>query len=88
MHSKPALIIPSIGRTVHFVLPSGEHRPAVIVRVFDPSPSENSRVNLQVFTDATNDGLDSIVWRTSVAQDAEQMKPSTWHFPEPIARMV
>ena len=42
---------PSIGRVVHYVLPAdarypGEHRPALIVKVWN-----DSSVNLQVFVD-------------------------------------
>jgi hypothetical protein len=46
------------GRAVHFVLPNGEHRPAVIVKVWrkgDGTPPDNGMSNLSVFTDWTND---------------------------------
>jgi hypothetical protein len=49
----------SIGRLVHFVLPNGEHRPAIVVRVwpdeFPNNTEEKTGVNLQVFLDGTND---------------------------------
>ena len=77
-------MIPSIARTVHYVLPNGEHRPAIIVRVWDPSPTEKSLVQLQVFTDGSNDGLQNVEWRTSVHQDADTKAPNTWHEPERI----
>jgi hypothetical protein len=75
-------MIPSIGRIVHFVLPSGEHRPAIIVRIWDFVPTASSSVQLQVFTDGSNDGLNYVEWRTSVHQDAETKAPGTWHEPE------
>ena len=50
---------PTIGRIVHFVLPNGEHRPAIIVRVwteeFPNNPVEHTGLNLQIFLDGTND---------------------------------
>lgn len=87
-------MIPSIGRTVHFVLPSGEHRPAIIVRLFDQAPTEKSYVQLQVFIDGSNDSAQiheserlpntTTVWRTSVAQDPTGKIPGTWHEPERV----
>jgi hypothetical protein len=76
------MIIPSIGRIVHFVLPSGQHRPAIIVRVWGEKPTEDSLVNLQVFSDGTNDKLKGTEWRTSVHQAEANKKPGTWHAPE------
>ncbi len=84
-------MIPSIGRIVHFVLPSGEHRPAIIVRIWDLVPTERSCVQLQVFVDGSNDAADlydgeravlppvNAVWRTSVRQDPSGQTPGTWH---------
>jgi hypothetical protein len=43
------------GRIVHFVMNDGEHRPAIIVRVWKVSGACEGYVNLQVFTDGTND---------------------------------
>jgi len=44
------------GRIVHYVMPNGEHRPAIVVRVWrelqEASPGYS---NLQVFTDFGND---------------------------------
>lgn len=85
--SKVLQITPSIGRTVHFVMPNGDHRPAIIVRVWD-----HTAVQLQVFVDGSNDaGLvhatelgQLTVWRTSVHQDADELKPGTWHAPERV----
>jgi hypothetical protein len=48
----------SIGRIVHYVLATGEHRPAIIVRVW-PGEYGNDEVkdgiNVQVFLDGKND---------------------------------
>ena len=77
-------MIPSIGRTVHYVLPNGEHRPAIITRVWDQVPTESSVVQLQVFTDGSNDGLQNVEWRTSVHQDNATKAPNTWHEPERV----
>lgn len=80
-------MIPSIGRTVHYILPDngknpGEHRPAIIVRVWDAKPHEQSCVQLQVFTDGENDGLPNVTWKTSVQQDATGQRFGSWHEPE------
>lgn len=78
--------VPSIGRVVHFVLDigrsKGEHRPAIIVRIWDVDPKPESLCQLQVFTDDNNDGLPPVLWATSVHQDAETKAPRTWHWPE------
>ncbi len=73
------------GRIVHFVLVDrhGEqvHRPAIVVRVWN---KENGSVNLQVFTDGSNDGevyKSGIWWGTSVSH-SEEPEPYTWHWPE------
>ncbi len=68
----------AIGRIVHFVMPDGEHRPAIIVKVWDP---DSGTSNLQVFTDSGNDGLTNVAWRTSV-QRSEEPQPHYWHWPE------
>jgi hypothetical protein len=78
---------PSVGRIVHYVMPirygraRGEVRPAIIVRVF---PGETDKVQLQVFTDGSNDGLEcvlGIVWETSVHHDEAGKALGTWHWP-------
>ena len=74
------------GRVVHYVLEDGpykgEHRPAVIVRVW---PTElDYGCNLQVLTDGSNDGpqyAGGMVWKTSVPY-SEEPKPRTWHWVE------
>ena len=81
--------VPSIGRLVHYVLedgPSkGQHRPALIVRVWGDPTNPESYVNLQVFVDGTNDGpyANGMAWRTSVQPDhSATPQPHTWHWPE------
>lgn len=78
------------GRIVHYVLATGDstgqHRPAIIVKCWRQSSGymERGVVNLQVFTDFTNDGEDYVtgnVWRTSVPY-SERMIPGTWHWIE------
>ena len=75
----------SVGRIVHFILSNGEHRPAIVVRVWS-----NECVQLQVFLDGTNDAssdvprtaLDAgIMWATSVPYSEEPQQRS-WHWPE------
>jgi hypothetical protein len=78
------------GRIVHYVLESGrskgEHRPAIVVRDWK---QENGLVQLQVFTDGTNDLIadfdgavgKNVVWRTSVHY-SEAKEPGTWHWIE------
>lgn len=77
-------MIPSIGRMVHYVLSAhdknaGQHRPAVIVNIFEKTPTAASPVQLQVFTDAANDGMHDTAWRTSVHQDPSGLAPGSWH---------
>ena len=80
---------PSVGRIVHYVLPSGQvgaHRPAIVVHVWpggsgNPYP-DGETVQLQVFMDGSNDWyFTSIHWATSVTHD-EGKAPGTWHWPE------
>jgi hypothetical protein len=42
------------GRIVHFVMPDGEHRPAIVTKVWDRE-NQSGCSNLNVFTDYTND---------------------------------
>lgn len=57
----------------------GGHRPAIVVHCWS-----DYCIQLQVFTDGTNDRLDgqNIVWVTSVTQDEDEKKSRTWHWPE------
>ena len=78
------------GRIVHFVPGPNdgfsspeEHRPAVIVRVWDRTGDSGS-VQLQVFTDGGNDGpgkASGLFWAMSVMH-SERPEPRTWHFIE------
>jgi hypothetical protein len=78
------------GRIVHYVLQSGrntgEHRPAIIVKVWNANRAYGM-VNMQVFTDGTNDYLHTdpwssgIAWATSVHY-SETKEPGTWHWIE------
>lgn len=70
-----------IGRMVHFVMPDGKHRPATVVEDW----GGGLHVNLQVFTDGTNDGADTplTLWETSV-EYSESPQPRTWHWPERV----
>ncbi len=74
------------GRIVHYVLPSGSHRPAIVVNAWKHVVEyrESGRVNLQVFTDFKNDGEDYAsgqYWATSVPY-SETPEPGTWHWIE------
>jgi|SRR5271157_1545852 len=83
---------PSIGRIVHFVLDGGpnkgQHRPAIIARIWDDNPTIDSMVQLQVFTDGSNDGevyRSGLYWATSVHYaDPSENKIYSWHWPERI----
>lgn len=76
--------VPSPGRIVLYVLKGGnregEHRPAVIVRVWN-----DQMVNLLVFADGENDREytkeDLVYWSGSKLND-ESGAPGTWHWPE------
>lgn len=74
------------GRIVHYVLPdgrsAGEHRPALVVKVWN----QDGTANLHVFTDFTNDysapeGETGTLWATSVPY-SEGKEPRTWHWIE------
>jgi len=72
----------AIGSIVHFVRPDGDHRPGVVVRVWD---KETGLVNTIVFIDGSNDQPEVsgqlVRWVTSVRY-SDQYKPRTWHWPE------
>lgn len=84
---------PTVGRIVHYTLPNGVVRPAMIVQVWSPGTGCS---NLHVHVDGTNDlHHDSdgyrthvtaeecargIAWRTSV-QCSDEPKPGYWHWP-------
>lgn len=77
---------PSIGRIVHYVIPSGplmcQHRPAIITAVFP-----GNTVNLSIFLDQEDDcsvgsshvGYVLRAWSISMS---EEHAINTWHWPE------
>lgn len=73
------------GRIVHYVMPDGEVRPAMVVRIWS---LDNGCVNLNVFVDFLNDKSEtSPIWKTSVLYD-ENKEPNTWHWPERELKVV
>lgn len=75
---------PTIGRIVHYVLPSGpsvlEHRAAIITGV---RPS--GEVDLHVFFNGPYDPTPAeslYSWVGCVRQDEVEHGPNTWHWPE------
>ena len=62
-----------VGKIVHFVMPDGTHRPAIVVNVYD-----GNNADLQVF-DAEN----GILWQPS-AYRFDTPTPYTWHWIEPV----
>lgn len=78
------------GRIVHYVLPDGtsrgEHRPAIVVKVWRDISQyvTEGRINIQIFTDFSNDGdqyASGQYWGTSVPY-SETPEPGTWHWIE------
>lgn len=68
------------GRIVHFVMPDGQHRGAIITKVWD----QGGCCNLSVFADWSNDKIlpaTGLVWETSVLF-SEEKTPDTWHWIE------
>lgn len=79
------------GRMVHFVMQNGEHRPAVVVKVWNT----DGTANLQVWTDGANDtwGVPDSdqrksaiehghFWATSVPFNDTDKGANTWHWIE------
>jgi hypothetical protein len=74
---------PTVGQIVHYVLEDGlnkgKHRPAIVVNDWHGS----TRINLQVFTDGSNDGQlykSGLYWATSVPYaPPSENKPFSWH---------
>jgi hypothetical protein len=67
----------SIGRGVHYVMPSnhhlaGQHKPAVVLTAYNPTAA-----NLMIFTE---DGTLNAV--NVVLDDSPEPRPGTWHWPE------
>lgn len=67
---------PSIGRVVHFVLPSGAHRPADILDV-----NADGSVALLVKT-LYRDQVGQLLEWISARFDDTGTEPDTWHWPE------
>lgn len=76
----------TIGRIVHFMMPSGLPRPAIVVRTFPGT--EPPIANLQVFTDGDGpEGHPDMFHATSVEHHAPESPgmaflPNTWHWPD------
>jgi hypothetical protein len=73
---------PSVGRIVHYVgddydgeMMTGKTRPAIIVHV-----NGDTNVNLQVFTDGSNDGASNTISKKSRVF-SESPKPGHWSWP-------
>lgn len=69
------------GRIVHYVVSSGEHRPAIVTRVWNKT---SGMATLNVFADQPNDTWakgENVVCVTSVDY-SEEHKPCTWHWIE------
>lgn len=86
-------MIPSIGRTVHFVLPKearhpGQHRAAVISQVWTANPgdlpTEETAVQLHVYADLANDGYagSGVFVVRNATQDPFGKQLGSWHEPE------
>jgi hypothetical protein len=73
------------GRMVHFVMPDGEHRAAVVVKVWRPQTlARPGYCNLSVFTDWGNDGPGNetgFLRQTSICY-SDAKEPGTWHWIE------
>jgi len=76
-----------IGRVVHFVIADGpgrgEHRPAFVTRIVDPTKGV---VNLNIFRDAV-DGAVTMTTPSFVLPKvlySEDAKEATWHWPERV----
>jgi hypothetical protein len=83
----------TLGDHVLYVMPNGDYRPAVVVRVWE-APACDGDANLQVFTDGSNDVQElpndynndakeavkhGLLWATSICRDEDQKLPNTWH---------
>lgn len=70
-----------VGAIVHFILTTGECRPAIVVKIWDKATGNSQ---LQVFMDGDgggyNDNAPNVVWETSISYSAEKLA-GTWHWP-------
>lgn len=76
----------TVGRMVHYVMPNGVHRPAIVVHVWD---KDSGLVNVRVLTDGANDTAavgwhpDHPDWVTSIQyDDSPDPAQHTWHWIE------
>lgn len=79
------------GRIVHYVMPSHEHRPAIVVKVWDRNGNMGTS-NLTVFVDGSNDvkpevnydpkNNETLLMRVTSATYSEKKEPFTWHWIE------
>lgn len=67
------------GRIVHYVMPNGNHRPAIVVKVWR-IPTSPGMCNMMVFADPGDDGSGP-QYSTSVLF-SEEPKSNTWHWIE------
>jgi hypothetical protein len=88
---------PTIGRTVHYTMPDGQIRPAVVVRAWDHEPGGSyppGVVNLQVLLDGSNDRISEKNAEFFSEEEtkrgqawrtsvhhSEESKPNTWRWP-------
>ena len=75
---------PTVGRIVHYVMPNGGHRAALITRVHG-----TSCVNLAVFPDGDGEADAPQIRKTSVTFREEHCEgraegANTWHWPERV----
>lgn len=86
-------MIPSLGRTVHYVLPrghkhAGQHRAAIIAQVWKADPKSpvtpETPVALAVHLDPLNDPFEvfPLISVVNVVQDPTGTTAGTWHEPE------
>lgn len=81
------------GRIVHYVMPNGQNRPAIVTHVWN----QEGCVNLTVFTDWLNDEIgthNGLYWATSVLFNSQSIynpetmrneyQPQTWHWIERV----
>lgn len=74
----------TVGRIVHYALDSGRNaghiRPAIVVREWG---GDHPSVQLQVFTDDSNDEMPGVLWKTSVLEsESGESEFGRWHWPK------
>lgn len=82
-------MIPSIGRLVHYIIPSGlnqgQRRAALIVDIADEKPTEKSPVTLLVFN-SPSDARGYVSFQPDLYQDPTAKSVGTWHAPQQQAQ--